>query len=217
MRFVRTLFAVSFALTLASSFSSAQAQGMAPAGPPGPPPPAQPEASADARGVRTHDGFHLRLGVGYGYMTTSVEPGAGKIKGPGSAWLLTIGGTPVPGLVIGGTLFTHVQGKPTVEQGNFSGEASKAVFLLGIGPTVDFYPDPKGGLHFGGSLLYTSLNSVNYTSTGFGAHVFGGYDLFFSDQWSVGPTLQLVFSKTAKDPEKDTTTSISAMITLLDH
>jgi len=119
--------------------------------------------------------------------------------------------------VIGGTLLTHVQGKPTVEVGNQSTEATNSVFLLGIGPTVDYYIDPKGGLHFGGSLLYTSLNAVNYTSTGFGVHVFGGYDFFFSDQWSIGPTLQLAFSKTSKDPEKDTTTSISAMITIVDH
>jgi hypothetical protein len=222
MRFIRTLVATSFVLALsASSSPRAHAQGAAPATPPpGPPPaqppPAQPDAS-EPPGAHTHDGFHLRLGVGYGYMTTTESPIEAKIKGPGSAWLLTIGGTPVPGLVIGGTLYTHIQPKPTYEFGGQSGESSKAVFLLGIGPMVDFYPDPKGGLHFGGTLLYSSLNAVNYTSSGYGAGLFGGYDFFFSNQWSVGPLLQAVYSKTSKDPVTDSTASIALLITVTDH
>lgn len=227
MRSIRTLFVVSVASLAVVSFAAVAGaqEGAPPSGPmPAAPPPgaAQPPTRSEG-GARTHDGFYMRLGAGYGYMTDTNTVGSleGKIKGAGSAWLLTLGGTPIPGLVIGGTLFTHIQPKPTVEAGGQSKSIDETLFLLGIGPTVDFYPDPKAGLHFGGGFLYSTFNAINYTSTGYGVHVEGGYDFFFSDSWSIGPLLQLAYSNTSKDQggitSKDSATSISAMITIVDH
>ncbi|MGZ3417155.1 MAG: autotransporter outer membrane beta-barrel domain-containing protein [Polyangiales bacterium] len=178
-----------------------------------------PAAASEPAGARTHDGFYMRLGLGYGYMTTSVEvgPSEGTIKKTGTAFQFSAGGTPIPGLVIAGTIFTHVQSSPDFEVGGQTLKNDKSVFLLGLGPLVDFYPDPKGGFHVGGSLLYSTFNSINYTSTGFGIGAHAGYDLFFSNSWSVGPTVGLLYSKTSKDPEKDSSVSIVGMITVLDH
>lgn len=220
---MRHLFVASLVSVAVASFGSlAGAQEGATPPPAAAPAPARPAAAPVAEGgARTHDGFYLRMGGGYGYMTTSVDPINSTIKGTGSAWLLTIGGTIIPGLVIGGTMFTHLQSKPTVEVGGQSGTVDKTLFLLGFGPTVDFYPDPKQGLHFGGGLSYSTFNAVNYTSTGYGANVFGGYDLFFSDSWSIGPMLQLAYSNTSKDlggvTEKDSAISISGLLTVVDH
>jgi hypothetical protein len=200
--------------------ASAQEAAAPPAAapPPAGPPPAAPAEEAEPRGARTHDGFYMRLGLGYGYLAASEEAGGfeSKFHGTGTAFQFSAGGTPIPGLVIAGTLFTHVV-KPKVEVNGQDVEADKSIFVLGLGPLVDFYPDPKGGLHFGALGTYSSLNAINYTSTGFGVGVHAGYDFFFSNSWSVGPVLQFLYSKTSKDQINDSTSSIVLMITVLDH
>ena len=86
--------------------------------PPGPPAPAPPPADAVAvgAGAETHDGFYLRLALGGGYMvlnretegelrgTTLDVSGSSRIAGGGTAFELSIGGTPGEGLVLAGTL-----------------------------------------------------------------------------------------------------------------
>lgn len=173
-------------------------------------------------GEHTHDGFYMRLGAGYGYMTTSSsvtgQANSASIKGVGPAFQMSFGGTPIPGLVIAGTMFMHLQSKPSVDLGNGqSADANSSVFLLSLGPIVDYYPDPHGGLHFGGGPLFSTFNGINYTSTGFGATVFGGYDLWIGKSWSFGPALQYNFSHASKDPETDTSNSIAVMLSFTDH
>ena len=181
-------------------------------------------ASAAAQGEpeRTHyDGFYLRLGAGYGYMTTTESIGgqdAGKIKGAGGAFDLVIGGSPIPGLAIGGKLFSQWQTKPTVEVGSTSVESDKTVVLVSIGPVVDFFPDSKnGGFHVGGGPLYSSLSAVNYTSTGYALAVFAGYDFHVGGKWSLGPNVQFLYSSTSKDTVNDKTTSIAVFFSALDY
>jgi hypothetical protein len=217
------LLSVSLAACLVGVASSASAQQPAPpasAQQPATTATLQPTEAEESGGARTHDGFYLRMGAGFGYLTTSASVGAGAdvtVKGLGPAFQLSIGGTPVRGLVIAGTLFTHVQPSPSVEAGGASVSSDKTLFWLGLGPLVEYYIDPKGGLHFGASLLYSTFNGVNYTSTGFGGGLHGGYDFFFSDRWSVGPGLQMIYSKTSKDPEKDSSLSIALMVSVVDH
>jgi len=179
--------------------------------------PAAAAAAPEPAGAHTHDGFYLRLGGGLGYQSTSEDPDGGKIKGTGTSWLLSIGGTPVPGLTIAGTIFTVFQSKPSVTIGNLTADANSAVWMTGIGPIVDYYFDPHEGFHLGGGPLFTSLNAINYTATGYGVTAFTGYDFWIGNQWSVGPTLQLAYSHTSKDNFSDSSTSASLMITFLDH
>jgi len=203
-----------------ASPANAQAPAPAPAAPPPSMPPGGTYAAPEPKGAHYHDGFYLRLGAGIGWMgvTETTEPASGeaKLKGTGTAWHLTIGGTIIPGLAIGGTLFTHII-KPSVETAAGTVTADKSIFSLALGPTVDWFPDPAGGFHAGAGLGWGTMNAINYTSTGYELHVFTGYDFFFSDNWSVGPMLQLSAQKTSKDNFRDSTTSISLMVTLLDH
>jgi hypothetical protein len=173
-------------------------------------------ASAQSQ-PHTHDGFYLRLGAGFAYQTTSEDPDSAKIKGTGSAYVLSIGGTPVPGLAIAGTIYTVFQPKPSVTLGNQTVDANSALWMTGIGPIVDYYFDPSQGFHLGGGPLYTTLNAVNYTATGYGLTAFTGYDFWIGNQWSVGPTLQLAYAHTSKDAFSDSATSVSLMVTFLDH
>jgi hypothetical protein len=206
------------AVSLASFAIAGRASAQGAPAPAPPPPPGPPPAEAEPPGAHTHDGFYLRLGLGLGYMTDSQTKGfVDKVSGTGSGYLLSIGGTPIPGLVIAGTMFTHLQPKPHYELGATSGDTANAFFLFAIGPTVDYFPDPKGGLHFGGGPLYGTYNTVNYTSTGFALTAFGGYDLWIGKNWSFGPSLQLTYNHSGKDQATDSTTSIALMFSFLDH
>ncbi|HXK20611.1 MAG TPA: hypothetical protein VNG33_22525, partial [Polyangiaceae bacterium] len=75
--------------------------------------PPQPQASAAQPGVRTHDGFYFRLGLGVGALDGSFtlhhhntvdDSDKDEISGSGVAYLgeLALGGSPKPGIVIGG-------------------------------------------------------------------------------------------------------------------
>jgi hypothetical protein len=221
---IRRLLSVSLAVgslvvcVAAAPSASAQEAAAPPAAAPPPagaPAPAAPPAAPEPHGARTHDGFYLRLGGGYGYTSTSTDPET-KLKGGGGAFGLSIGGSPIPGLAIAGTMFVQLQKTSITVNGNdFPNDTNW--FYLGIGPLVDFYPDPKAGLHFGGTVHYATWSRTNLTAGGYGLGLHGGYDFFFSDSWSVGPTLQLLYANTDKDSVKFSTTSVSLMITLVDH
>ena len=178
-------------------------------------------SSASAQEKTHYDGFYLRLGAGYGYMTTTESSNGqdlGKIKGSGGAFDLSIGGSPIPGLAIAGKLFAHWQSKPTVEVGNTSATADNTVVLVTIGPVVDFFPDSKnGGFHVGGGPMYSSLSAVNYTSTGYALGVFLGYDFHVGGKWSLGPNVQYVYSSSSKDAVNDKTSSIVVFFSALDY
>lgn len=171
-------------------------------------------------GAHLHDGFYLRMALGYGPLkvTESVANTTAetKLKGNGTAFELIIGGTPTPGLAIGGSLFTHTI-KPEIEIGNTTVESTKSIFVLSLGPMVDWFPVATGGFHVGGGVGWGTLNAVNYTSTGTAFHLFTGYDFWIGNEWSLGPALRLTSSKTSKSPFDDSATSIVVMISVLDH
>lgn len=171
-------------------------------------------------GAHLHDGFYLRMALGYGPLNvtesvanTSVET---KLKGNGTAFELIIGGSPTPGLAIGGSLFTHAI-KPKIETATGSVESTKSIFVLSLGPMVDWFPSATGGFHVGGGVGWGTLNAVNYTSTGTAFHLFTGYDFWIGNEWSLGPALRLTSSRTSKEPFEDSATSIVLMISVLDH
>lgn len=167
-------------------------------------------------GARTRDGFHLRMGLGGGSlrMTRQAEassPGAGggyyqgesSVEGSSGAFELTLGGTPTPGLILGGTLLLQgIDEEEAVlerEDGSEAELGSGLGFMM-LGFTIDYYPDPHGGFHFGGTLggavafAETPDNEGNpfeyIGGAGSAASVMIGYDWWVSDQWSLGGMLR---------------------------
>jgi hypothetical protein len=144
---------------------------------------------------RTHDGFYLQLDAGLGYLSTSASAGGAKVTYSGVTLpsALLIGGSLMPGLVLGGTIVTDYAPSPGVsiagQSGNFTGAS---LYLFGIGPFVDFYPDPASGLHFQAMVGYGGLqatykgNVSNGGPTGVVLSVGGGYDFWVADEWSIG-------------------------------
>jgi outer membrane autotransporter protein len=160
--------------------------------------------------VNEHDGFYLRIALGYahlnadGELTETTPTREMKLTGGGAVFQFAIGGSPTPGLVIGGMLLGHAFAEPEVEIDGSSEEASDTTFSVsGIGPFLQYYFDPKSGFYLQGFIGYVSAQtryeiagdeyeSEDTTGAGFG---FGlGYDFWVGDQWSIGPEARLLYA-----------------------
>jgi hypothetical protein len=100
---------------------------------------------------------------------------------------LMLGGTPMPGVTVGGGLHVDSAWSVNANRRSFSN-------LLFVGPFVDIFPDPRGGFHVGGMLGGAALVHDNpdldpVTYRGFGASLWLGYDLWIAEQWSLGAML----------------------------
>lgn len=200
--------------------------------PPGWPPPPPPPPAENPTAHR-HDGFYLRMGIGVGYghihssgtltdtnlgsSTTDQGDFDATYDGAGPAYELLIGGTVARGLVIGGGLVGQDISNPKVRlntTGNLivSGSNVTTNGSLGVGalgPFIDWFPDERGGLHFGGmvGLALIGLDNGNgNTDTGIGGSLWTGYDFWISDQWSLGAEARAV-GVSAKRQFSDNVTS----------
>jgi hypothetical protein len=137
---------------------------------------------------RHHDGFYFRLGVGPGYAlgTLSSDTGGGDSTGVNVSTQLAVGWTVRPGLVVGGGTFPMVVPSPSYDALDAGGQHVSAT-----GPFVDYYLDPRKGLHFQGGLLFAAgyLDGGErdaHVGIGVGATLGVGYDVFLTDEWSIG-------------------------------
>jgi hypothetical protein len=151
-----------------------------------------------------HDGFYLRLSSGFSYMnvSTSLDGNAstGSVSGAGGTFDVMVGGSPAPGLVVGGGVFwanafdpgSTVTRRGATVNGIDSG-ANGSVSLFMVGPMIDAFPMPTGGFHFGGMLGLAGNglkdNQDNF-SGGVGLSVWTGYMWWVSGQWSLGGMLR---------------------------
>lgn len=174
------------------------------------PPAMGPMQAETAAGVRTHDGFYMRFTLLGGYATThltlsyaneTVIDATGTGSGGGADILL--GGTVARGLVIGGGISVLTISKPNLSfkqpaiPSTTSDNDWEHVF---VGPFIDYFFDPHGGGHIGAMPAIAAATSTKFTAdaqqgvsdndkktpTGGGIVVFGGYDFWVSDQWSIG-------------------------------
>jgi hypothetical protein len=164
-----------------------------------PPPPAQ---ATEDTSARNHDGFFFRMGLGVAYANAPLKldgEDAGKASGFGASVEFLFGGTPAPGLVIGGGLIGHSFPSPTLEDpdGNEDPDFDGTLNLSTVDLFVNFYPDPKSGFQIQGLVGFAVAtlvddNGDNYLdedSDDFSGPVVGagiGFDGFVSDQWSLG-------------------------------
>jgi hypothetical protein len=148
-----------------------------------------------------HDGFYLRLGLGAGYgRATSSGTLYGQsvkmtYKGWGPAYELLIGGTVATGFVVGGGFVGQDIKDPTLSL-EMNGTSLDALLgsqdltvhgSLGVGalgPFVDWFPDERGGLHVGAMLGLALLGLPG--DQGFAGSLWGGYDVWVGNQWSLG-------------------------------
>jgi hypothetical protein len=162
--------------------------------------------------ARRHDGFFARADVGLAGMWAGVSrsaSGRDRIWAIGQSAGLYVGGTPQPGLVLGGYVWTARLDPTFVVRGTrVSPDDDSVKLTLGrIGPFVDWYLDPLHGFHVqvaAGLAVQvesdTKGNSIKPGSVG-GAGSFGlGYELFVGSQFSIGAMARFSVGALARSP-----------------
>jgi hypothetical protein len=194
---------------------TAEGQCLAPipaAPPPAAPPPAPPPAAPyeplpppepQQTGIRTHDGFYFRFGLGIGALSGSYTFHENEstsstdqfdFDGSGLAFVseLAFGGSPTPGFVIGGGSYGADIGSTTFKVGNEEHEDESTALSI-VGPFIDIYPMPTSGFHIQaapGFALATASEGTwiddDFVGIGFGMMAGVGYEAWIGEQWSLG-------------------------------
>ena len=176
---------------------------------------------------RRHDGFYLQLQAGPGYLMSTAKsdvPGYGEVKikykGLALDTALLIGGSPKPGLVIGGALTNDYVPSPKAEMDNNSATLEDVnLYLVGFGPFVDFYPDPTSGLHFQAMLGVGALEASyqgdagGSDPTGLFMSLGGGYDFWVGDSTAIGVMGRLAYAPLKLNDVKYNTVSPALLAT----
>ena len=113
-----------------------------------------------------------------------------------------LGGTPFPGLVIGGMAFTARIDPVFVEEGRrvTPDDDSVKLTLLHLGPFVDWYPDPRRGFHVQASAAFaaqvesdTKGNPLEPSAIGAAFALGAGYEWFLGGEFSLGGKAGVAF------------------------
>jgi hypothetical protein len=129
-----------------------------------------------------------------------------SFAGGGATADVWLGGTPTPGLAMGGALSLLSVKSTTrrVDGDSRSGDVSGTMGLLGF--FADGFPDLERGFHFGGSLGLASARATvkgsardEFNGGGVGLGAWLGYDMWVSPQWSLGGLLHFMGSLTREN------------------
>ncbi|MBX3183569.1 MAG: hypothetical protein KIT72_05555 [Polyangiaceae bacterium] len=179
-----------------------------------------------------HDGFFLRAAAGAGYSFGEEEADYDtSAQGAGASLHLTIGGSPRPGLVLGGTLTmfdapktTRRWDEPYHQDGvtyEFEREVVVPTRLSMHGPSFTYYPNPQEGLSFSVTAGFARVTFGQGDNTlsregisastkthpdygeGFGAEINAGYEALVGKRFSLGGLLSLTYFHVETDrPDK---------------
>lgn len=181
-------------------------------------------------GIKTHDGFFLRLTPGFGYTNVSEsvpddmlsQQNKGKdiltfSGGFTAANTIQIGGAVSENLIIfgesGGVLVTNPSVKAFEEEVENPGDVQ--ILLGGIGPGVTYYFMPSN-IYLSATIL-ASIASVNIegadvqkSNIGFGFNFIAGKEWWAGEQWGLGVSLYFRYgSQTDQDVEDITISGYS--------
>jgi hypothetical protein len=155
---------------------------------------------------KTHDGFMLQLELGPGYASlpgTAEEAGTSTdvdVRGMSCVGGTFVGGTPAPGLVVGGATLGHVIYSPKMEVGGqeVDGYGDDNLSLSLVGPFVQYYPDPSSGLNLRLALGFVWAkamdDNIEDAATGFGVNASLGHDWWVGDEWSLGMAARVTYA-----------------------
>ena len=154
-----------------------------------------PNAAPVQRTYHYHEGFYLRTSLGFGSYASSFTDNKRKQNFDAHDASLSIdllvGGSPSPGVAIGGALLLDPQ----------LGHNGGGITLLG--PFIDGFPNVSRGWHLGGMIGIAGQGFRNDNANeqqkagGIGGALWAGYDFWVADEWSIGPQLRLMGVRTA--------------------
>jgi hypothetical protein len=175
-----------------------------------------PPAPLEPRTRHYHDGFYLRLSTGPALEGVSSSSGDSKVStfGGGFAFDILMGGTPAPGLVVGGGLVTQAAPDPgqTASGPSLPGlgqQATGGVGLVLLGPMIDVFPNPNQGFHMGALLGLAGIGlkgNDDKLSGGVGVSAWLGYGDWVAADWSLGGLIRFTAAGTKRtigSPEVD--------------
>jgi hypothetical protein len=168
-----------------------------------------PVAPPVQRTYHLHEGFYLRASVGFGDYRASFSDGNHANQdfndhGQSMALDLLIGGSPSPGVSIGGGLLVEPLFGADYDRGG-AGVGNHGGTSLLVGPFIDGFPDATKGWHLGGLVGFAgqSFQDVNGASSvtsragGIGGAAWFGYDFWVAGEWALGPQLRLMGMRTS--------------------
>ncbi len=194
---------------------------------PAPPPPV-------TRTYHNHDGFYLRMSGGLAlgrtvFATDSAAEPDYELGGGGFALDLLVGGSPSPGVAIGGGLLLAGMTAPDIEIGGRTVDVATGTGHALLGPFIDGFPQPHGGFHIGGLLGLARTNidredesdADRYEGGGVGAAAWIGYGWWVGPDWSLGGMLRFAGSITRQERQDLTrqasTYDLALLFTALYH
>jgi hypothetical protein len=164
-------------------------------------------AAADPK---THDGFYFRGATGLGYMHSSLTldiPGVTgtqpdqSISGLAIGFDAWFGGSPIPGLAIGGGLTGYDVPSPTLKSGGQTATYNGSATLSIVALFGDYYFDPNAGMHAEAIVGYGVLSAQNNDGstssndpTGLALGLGFGNDWWVSDEWSIGVLGRFIYA-----------------------
>lgn len=168
-----------------------------------------------------HDGFYLGVTGGLGYFSTSGDnDSVSGLVLPSMSLLM--GGTIIPGLAVGGGLFVDYSSGASYEAGGQSADLPGASMVVALGAFADYYLDArKGGLHFQGFVGWGGIEETEGTGgsdpTGLTVFAGAGYDMFITDNISVGGLGRLAYGSHSLGAASYTTIAPAVLGTLTLH
>lgn len=212
------------ALCLLSSVAAAQ-----PGQPPPPPPPgygapaygppAYGPAYADPPGTHTHDGFYLRMFLGFGYTNMELEDADVTVGGTGGAFGIALGAAVSENLIVFAEIFDDIAMNPTVKMGGSeidTEDVSAGVVAIGGGIAYYFMPSNvyvSGTISAGQLTVRDGDRQVGESDFGPGLSLMVGKEWWVSPNWGVGGALQ-VYGGRMKDKGDNAPTWATSAIAL---
>jgi len=161
-----------------------------------------------------HEGFLLRMALGFGYfhdsgnISSSGIGGTATISAAGLAAEISIGGSLSPSFVLGGALLSETAISPAIHYDDGAPPSNGRANAFVLGPFLDYYTRPSGGLHFGGAIGYATMTIRNKASPidsaqvkGFGVVPEVGYEWWVAPEWGMGGLFRLMVVR-AKESAK---------------
>jgi hypothetical protein len=173
-----------------------------------------------------HEGFYLRTSLGFGDYRASFSDGNHSNQnftehGNSMSIDLLIGGSPSPGVALGGGLLLEPLFGADYDRNGFGAGSHGGSSVL-IGPFIDGFPDPTRGWHLGGlvGLAAQSFQNVNATggstsrAGGIGGAAWFGYDFWVAGEWAIGPQLRLMGMRTSDTKSSEDVSAWARSFTL---
>jgi hypothetical protein len=177
------------------------------------------------RTYHLHEGFYLRSSVGFGDYHASFSDGNHanldfSEQGSTMALDLLIGGSPSPGVSIGGALLLEPLFGADYQRAG-SGLGSHGGFSGLLGPFIDGFPDATKGWHLGAMMGLATQSFQNVNSTGgktnaggLGGAAWFGYDFWVANEWAIGPQLRFMGMRTSETKSGDDVSAWARSFTL---